>query len=353
MTERVSLEIEGKRFEHWSELELTLSLDTFATCVFRAPFEPERRDFRDLFRPFSFRPITIRVDNDVLFTGTMVGVEPEQDAHSSAVSVTGYSLPGVLNDCNAPGDTVPHAWEQTTLRTIAEQLASPFGIGVKFEADVGKPFIKAKLSETESILTFLSELAQQRNCVWSSTADGRLLCWKSVSTGSPVGTFVVDGEQPVTSITATFNPQGCYSQITGFGKSKRRGVGNKHTEKNPWLTRLRPHSYRVPDADPGDVPQATRAALGRMFADMARWSLDSLPGWRDPNGKLWEPNTTLMLTAPKAMIYRRSELLIRSVTLRQDATSETASFELVLPGSFSGETPSFQPWEDPITAGVL
>jgi prophage tail gpP-like protein len=77
-----------------------------------------------------------------------------------------------------------------------------------------------------------------------------------------------------------------------------------------------------------------------------------MPGWRDPQGDLWQPNKTMLLTAPRAMIYRRTELLIRSVTLRQKADVETASLELCLPGAFNGKTPDFMPWDEPITAGL-
>jgi hypothetical protein len=36
------------------------------------------------------------------------------------------------------------------------------------------------------------------------------------------------------------------------------------------------------------------------------------------------------------------------VTLKQTATKEWASFELVLPGAFNGAVPSFLPWEEPV-----
>jgi prophage tail gpP-like protein len=349
MAERVSLLIDGKRFEHWSELELTLSIDTFSTCAFKAPFEPERETFRQTFRPFSFQGIQILVENQVLFTGTMVGVHPSQDAARSEVEVTGYALPAVLDDCNAPGDTVPHEFKKLDLRAIALALAGPFGIGVKFEASPGKKFEKAKLDEDATIFRFLTELAQQRGLVLSNTPDGLLLCWQSIETGNPVAVIDVDGEQPFTTVSSTFNPQDYFSQITGMGRSKRNRRGSQHTEKNPWLPGvLRPNTYKVPDADPGDIPEATRAQLGRMFANMASFSLDNVPTWRDPQGDLWQPNTTIKLLAPKAMVYRRTELLVRSVTLKQTATAETAALELVLPGAFNGKVPDFLPWEEPL-----
>lgn len=345
--EQVGVQVGSKDFEDWSELELTLSLDTFATLSFRAPFEPTSADFRATFKPFSFSPLKVLLAGSPLFTGCLVGVHPEVTAEERKVEITGYALPGVLDDCNAPGDSTPYEYKKVTLKTIAEALAGPFGIRVRFQDDPGAKFGKAKLENDKEIFKFFCELAQQRGLVFTSDADGVLLCWKSVKTGNPVARLT-DQSQPLVKIEGTFNPQEYFSQITGFGRSRRKHGGAKHTEKNVWLQNvLRPHNFRVPDTDPAEVPDATKAQLGRMFANVASWTVEDLPTWRDPQGELWQPNTTITVNAPYAMIYRDTELLVRSVRLKQSAGKESADLNLVLPGAFSSEIPSFMPWDDP------
>jgi prophage tail gpP-like protein len=350
--ENVSVLVGSKEFKYWSELELTLSLDTFATLSFKAPFEPENADFRQTFRPFSFAPLKVLLDGAPLFTGTLVGVHPEVTASERKVEITGYALPGVLDDCNAAaGANLPHEYKKLTLKQIAEALAGPFGLAVKFQDGIGKPFTKVKLEEEKAVFAFLVELAQQRNLVLTSTGDGVLLCWKSVQTGNPVATLS-DSEQPITKIEGSFNPQEYFSEINGFGRSRRKHRGGAHTVKNPFLTGvLRPRSYKPPDTEPADIEDATRSQLARMFANMASWTVDDLPTWRDPQGDLWQPNTTANVTAPSAMIYRRTELLVRSVKLFQDKGEERASMNVVLPGAFSGEMPSHLPWDEDPDAG--
>jgi prophage tail gpP-like protein len=338
------------RFAFWSGLELTQSIDAFSTLAFRAPFEPEKKEFRETFRPFSFSQLRVFVDTEPLYTGSLVGVDPEVDGDSSSVEITGYALPGVLDDCNAPADTVPHEFNKVSLKTITETLARPFGIAVEFRDDPGKKILKAKLEEEKKIFEFLVELVRQQGRIYTNTPDGALLCWKSVAPGNPVAIFG-EGEQPITKVKGTFNPQEYYESLTGWGKSRQHRKGKRHTEHNPWLAgKIRPRSFKVPDGDPADVADATKAELGRMFGNMASWKIEGLPTWRDPQGKLWEPNTTIMLTYPKAMIYRRTELLIRSVTLRQEEQDgrETADLDVVLPGAFSGEVPAFMPWDEPL-----
>jgi prophage tail gpP-like protein len=101
----------------------------------------------------------------------------------------------------------------------------------------------------------------------------------------------------------------------------------------------------VSDTESADVPLATMAMVGRMVANVVSYTVDGLPGWRDPHGNLWRPNTTVVLEAPGVMVYKETELMIRSVRLTQTAAIETASLELVLPGVFGGEMPTSLPWD--------
>jgi prophage tail gpP-like protein len=80
-----------------------------------------------------------------------------------------------------------------------------------------------------------------------------------------------------------------------------------------------------------------------MFGDVVTYELE-LNTWRDPEGELWTPNTTLLLQAPGAMIYEPYEFLIKSVILTRQAKAEKAKLELVMPGAFSGEQPEALPW---------
>jgi prophage tail gpP-like protein len=321
-------------------------MDSFSSVTFRAPFEPDKRDFREVFKPFTFKPLEIRIEQSVMFTGTLVDVAPDFDADSSEVVVTAYSLPAVLGDCTAQGEKVPHEFKKIGFEEIAKTLAAPFGIRVRMLAEGGSVIDKAKLDTGEKIFEFLIKLAQQRSLILSSTPEGELLCWRSVEAGNPRAR-IMQGEQPLVSIKASFSPQDYFSEITGFASEKRRKEGSRYTARNPWLTTvIRPFSFRLDDTERGDAPAETKNKLARMFGNMASWSIEDLPTWRDPQGDLWEPNTTILVTAPKAMIYRETELLIRTVRFKQSAGSYTADLEVVLPGAFSGDVPKVLPWDD-------
>jgi len=343
--DEISVVIGDNEWRFWSKLTVNLALDAYSTVSLTSPFDPTSAEHRETFRPFTFKPMQVLVGGKPLFTGTMVDVFPTVGEESRTVEVGGYALPGVLADCSAPGSTVPHEWKGVGLRAIAAALLAPFSLELG-AFDEGVVFDKVKLEPGNAIQGFLVELAKQRGLVVNNTSLGAVRFWQSIIQGNPVARLE-EGERPLTRITPAFSPQQFFSELTGFTAAKKGVKGDKYRAPNPWLASVvRPFSFQLEDTPPGGGPAATRAKLGRMFADMAAFTVDNLPTWRDPQGELWTPNTLVNLLAPGAMVYTESELLIRGVTL--DATSEarTAALGLVLPGSFSGAAPTVLPWSD-------
>lgn len=342
--DRVSILIDGREFTHWDGVTFHLQMDSFASVDFGAPFESRRSAFRSAFRPFSFKPLEASIDGERLIYGTLVGVSPSKTANASTVAASGYSKPGVLADSACPTSLLPLEFRGYGLRQIANAIAEPFGILVIVRDGEGAKFAKVKAEVDQRLYDFLSRLVRERNRILTSDADGNLVIQQSTSTGSPVARLV-DGREPVTKVQATFDPRAYYSHLTSFTKQKRRRRGSRHTVRNPFLDELRPMSFTLNDTDPADAPEATRAKLGRMFANAATYTVD-VATWRDPSGRLWAPNTTVTLQAPDLMVYRETELLVRAVVLSAKKDERRATLQLVLPGAFTGEVPEVLPWDE-------
>lgn len=338
----------GDYFGFWQNVEIKRSIDTYSTVRFQAPFEPKRKEFRETFRPFTFKRLECLVNLETLVTGFTLGIDPSFDPNSRVIEVTGFGKPSVFHKCHVPPDELGKGiqFNGQALRAIAKRLGDPFGIKCDFQHDDATPFKKCKLEIDKFIQPFLVDLAKQRNCVLTDNRAGEVVFWQGVEPGFPVGTLT-EGKAPFTKAEASFSPEDYFSQITGFGKKKRGKKEARWTALNHWLEKpLRPFTFKLEDSERADVPEATLAKMGRMFADMASWTIPELPGWRDPNGELWEPNTTLIVQAPSVMIYRPTELLIRDVTLKQNENGDTATLDVVLPGAFSGKIPEHLPWDE-------
>jgi len=350
--DEVAIIIDGKRFRYWTTIRFAMAMDGFDEVQFVAPFDIGIPNFFEIFRPFSYKRIVITIGGSVLFTGVMVSVTPSIDAKSKTVSVSCYSLPAVLQDCTMPASSFPLEFNNQGLTAIATAIASPFGLSVEFQATEGAVFKKVSMDINDNCFNFLTTLAKQRNLIISNTVDGKLLFSQSTTGGSPVA-LLEQGVAPVAAISAQFDSQQYFSHITGIGHTttaefqddNEGGAAIQYTVKNPFLTSaLRPMSYSVDDTENSDLRLAVEAKIGRMFGNVASYEL-TVPTWRDSQGNLWKPNTTLRLLAPDAMIYRSYEFVIRMVSFENDKSSKTAKISLSIPGTFSGIIPRGLPWD--------
>ncbi len=343
--DEVAILIGGKRFRFWEGVTITKSIDNMDTVLFGAPFDADSPDAREAFRPFSYKPVKITLGGSPFFSGTMVSVDPVLANDKRTVTLGCYSLAGVLNDCTAPASSFPLEFNGQGLRDIATTLAAPFGINVVFNAEQGPVFERVALEPGKTVLSFLIDLAKQRNLVITSDADGSLVFIQSITDGVPVAKLA-QGASPVMSVSPVFDPQGYYSHITGIEPVVVGLKGSQHTVKNTKASGiLRPFTFKAPDTVDSNLPAAVSAKIGRMFGQMASYAV-GVSTWRDPSGNLWTPNTIVTLQAKNAMIYSEYKFVIRSVEFTRDSTTKTAVLTLVIPGAYSGKIPEKLPWEE-------
>lgn len=337
--------IDGKRFRFWDDIRLTRSLDTMDTVELSAPFQHDAPGFRDVIKPFSYKPLIVTIGGELSFTGTLIGVNPTIANDRKTLQISGYSRPGVLNDCTAPASMYPLVhFEGMALPEIAKALAKPFGLSVVFNGPPGSAVERLSAGASETVLAFLSVLAKERSLVISSTPAGELLFQQAAPLGRPVASLI-QGSSPVLSVTPSFSPQEYFSHVTGIESVILGTEGSAYTVKNPHLAGIiRPLVFEPSDVVGGDVQEAVRAKVGRMFGNMAAYQVE-VDTWRDSSNRLWSPNTTISLHAPDAMIYKPYEFVIRSVQRFRDGERKTATLDLVLPGAFSGSGPEVMPWD--------
>lgn len=338
-----AVRINNRRFRFWDRIEILRSIDSLSTVNLGVPFEPDMPDFKDSFKPFSYSGVDVLIGGDPLFSGFMMNIVPVINPKSNTISVNAYSLPGVLMDCTAPSNAFPLEWNKQGLQEIAATLTSFFGLGVDFRVDQGAIFDQVSLNPGKKVLPFLIDLAKKRNLIISNTVSGHLLFWRSINVGNPVA--ILNDGSPLLNISPQFNAQGYYSDITAIEPVTFYSNGSQMTIKNPWLRDVvRPNSFPIQDTENADLAAAIDSRIGRMFGNMASYNIE-VDTWRDQSGKLWEPNTTILLTSSRAMIYNQYEFLIRTVTLKRDKKTEMAILNLVMPGAFSGKIPESLPWD--------
>jgi len=346
MPEPVSVTLDsGQRFGEWSDVELQFGLDSYSAVSLSGPFDHERKEVRRAFQPLMFPRVTVSVGDELVLTGRVKDVSPSADANSSIVGVTVYSLAHELSEVCAPPALLPLEFNGFDLRQIADRMVAPsVGVATVIDGPPGARFARIRCEPDGVIHPFLVDLALQRGYVLSDLPNGDLLLRSEAATGAPVARLK---GQPLVRVSATFQPGSWFSSITGRASRRAGSGGSRYTQGNPLYRASNPRSFTaaVGDTESADVPKACAAMVGRMVASVVAYTVEDLPTWRDPSGSLWQPNTTVTLIAPEAMIYRETELVIRRVSLRQTAETETATLALVLPGSFGGTLPTELPWD--------
>ena len=342
----VSILIDGKQIFGFSSATILRSIDSFDTISFLSPYDPNDGVQRDIYRPFSYKKIEVFIGVNAIFTGVMVNSVPVVSNDGLVVSCSGYSKPGVINDCMPLLNKKTLEYNGVGLIDISRDLVSPFGLAVVFNDDQGSIFERVAIDPTQSILNFLTGLAKQRGLIISNNNSGDLVFSKSVSSDDDVSSILKEGVLPVLSIQPFFSPQNYYSDITGIEPVFVGRTGSQYTVKNERLPGIiRPMNFTVEDTLDADIKGSCQSKIGRMFGNMASYDVD-LSSWRDSNGKIWEANKIVELTAPGAMVYNGYKFIVRSVEFNMNRDSFTSRLNLVMPGAFSSEIPKALPWEE-------
>jgi prophage tail gpP-like protein len=82
-----------------------------------------------------------------------------------------------------------------------------------------------------------------------------------------------------------------------------------------------------------------------MFADCVSYNLEC-EGHKNANGKLFKKGMIVCVKAPGAMIRRETNFIARSIKLKRTTKGKTATINLALPGSYTGDIPEVLPWEN-------
>ena len=343
MPNEVTLLIDGEDFKFWADLEINRPIDSFATFSLNSPFDPDVPLLRETFEPFSYKSVELKIDGEQLLTGVLF-VRPQIAPTSNTVACSGYSKPGVLNDCEFPQSAYPLEFDELNLRTIAEKAAQPFSVDVIFNTSPGVVFEQVAATPSAKVLAFLIGLAKQRSLLISDSTAGEMVFFTPIASGPAVAAIHQDQDRFIDG-APSFNDQKYFSSVTGLSPNVIARFSEEFTVENTHLSGIiRPHTFNIEDTTDVDIQTVVKAKAGRMFADAVGYDI-TLQGWRDDNGSIWTPNKLVKLLAPGMMVYRESDLIIKSVKLKRAGQGgDTAALKLVLPGAYNGKIPETLPW---------
>lgn len=342
----VAIVIDGKKFVGFTGYELNLSFDSLDTFSFSAPYDYAIKELKSALMPFSFKKCKIYYKGSLVFTGRLLTPESKLDDNSSEITLQGYPLCGVLNDCCMLPSQFPLQFEGLNIKQIVQKIVEPYKIGIVLDGNVGDVFKDVSCDAGEAILPFLTKLLKQRNLLFTNNEKGDLVLFSAKEKKAQIS--FVEGEVPLLSLAPKFNAQNFYSHITGFTKTESDKDSLSYTFKNKYLINkgvLRCQSIKVDDAESqSDLEKAVNAHAGRMFAECVSYDL-KCEGHVLIDGSLCKKGLVVCVNAPSAMIVRDTNFIARNIKIVRTAESKYTEMNLVLPGSYTKKIPEVLPWE--------
>lgn len=356
----MKIRINGKYYVYFDEVSVDTSLDAVAsTFGFTARFDPDNALHKELFRPLSYHKVEfLHDDGKPISTGTLLTHTFNASATPELVSVGGYSLGGVLEDCQIPHELYPLESNNRSLKEIATRLLNYFGLKLIVYNEVSKEcnqvIPKSVAEPEESIKDYLAKIAAQKNVIISHDVYGNVIMFRPKPNDAPKMLFT---DENTTNISLDVNGQDIHSSITTLRQPKSSGSskggilsddydplaesGGKKANQillpvdtvvNPMIRIKRPKVDKLSSGDLGDIRKGAENGIASELKNISvaisinRWENISI-------GDMVE------VISPKNFLYQRTKMMVSQTTINENESSKTSSITCVLPETFTGNKP--------------
>lgn len=342
------VKVKNKTLSFFNNFSIDLKYDSMAsTFSFNYYFDPDVVSHRLLAQIGGYYFVTLEHNGELILTGRIINHRFTSSPKPELAKFAGYSLAGVLEDCNIPISLYPLQSDGLTLREIAGKLIEPFRLNMVVDDlvadDMDLPFEQTTANETQTIKSYLTQLATQRNIVISHNQFGDLVFTKAITSKPAI--LEISGDVPGISLELEGGGQGMHDEIAILKDSDPElGAAEETLVKNPYVNDPTPPFERVfrskvktiSEGDDNDIDKASRTAISEELKNIKLTV--SIDRW-DINGKIIKPNNIIYVTDKKLTLYKRTKWFIESVTLTQNEKEQKAVLNCYLPEVYNGETP--------------
>lgn len=317
------LKLDGKEFNHFSSYDINLTFDAIAsTFSFSA-----LRDFAP--KPFSYSECIITDDDGFRYiTGTVINKSNGVTKKEQLVNISGYSLPGVLEDSTIPVSIYPLQSDKLTLEEIITKVLEPFGVGFNIDTFLQSTFRqkyeKSNAEPGEFVKAYINRLVSQRGVILTHDTSGNLVFTQiRPDKLQPVAGFEV-GNPGVFEIGLTTDGQAMHSKITVLRQASQKTTsGLQATVTNPYVSSTR-EKTKILNSDSTnlqDIQAAARNELGNEIAQAINLKIKTT--------KLVLPGNTVKVTSGKLDLKPNTIFFVRNTNIKGDTESEVYELDCV------------------------
>jgi prophage tail gpP-like protein len=332
------------KVDFFNNVNLSLKYDSVGSVFsFDFYYDPQNQLHRKLVALTQWQLAKIEHNGELLLTGFILSNTFSDATQYELVSISGYSVPGVLEDSQIPTTAYPLQSDNLSLRQIATKILRPFDIRFDVDPSVGslmdKVYSTTKASPTDTVKDYLCKLASQRNIIVSHTGKGHLLFTRAKTDSTPIVNF--DGTVPTDRLELTINGQMLHTPITVIKQAdKDGGNAGQFSLTNPYIpkstTAFRP---RVIIQDSGDDTDTEKACRNALAAELKGITLKVVLDRWVINNQVIKPNTTILAQSDKLCLFKSTKFFVEEVDLTGDQEKQVATLNCVLPEVYNGQYP--------------
>ena len=348
----MKVEINGKDIVFFNAGSISLKLDSIASSFgFQARFNPENDLHKELFKPLQFQLARIYNSNGkLLLTGFVLNHSFTSNKDVNLVSISGYSISGILEDVTIPPSLYPLENTSLSLKQIAQKLCSAYGIGLIVGSNAGNVNVvaadvdpdsetesnivykKTVASPTDTVKGYLSKLTSQRNILLSHDAKGNVVLFKPNDNAMPKYFF---NKENTLEMTSSYQGQGLHSEINVIRQpsEENSGVTTVDAVINPLIGLYRPTTKLLSSGEDTDVSKAANNELASELNSIG--VTVKLKGIFDT----LFPGDIVNIHNHEIYSFAYSRYMVSEINLNFDETSETTDLKLVLPETYTGKIP--------------
>lgn len=342
----ITLRIDGVDWTYWQTVEITRAVDAVAGSFSLGLVER----WGDSQSGMQSLPIAagqsceVLIGSDQVIKGYIDKVSSAFSHAGHVITVTGRDASADLVDCAAVHK--PGQWSGLTCAALAQILASPFGVPVRAEGDVGAALPTFKLEPAEKAFDALERALNQRECFACPDGKGGMVILK-------IGSRTSQGnlKQGVNVKEASLDCDISKRHSVYIVQAQKPGNDNEYgvaacavtsSIKDDAVTRYRPMLIKAENsADSGTARQraawektvrAGRSVTARVVVQGFR----QLGVGSEQRGPLWEINSMTEVDIPYLRLQQR--LLISKIVFKRSIQSgSTTELELRDPAAFTPE----------------
>lgn len=333
-------------FDKFLEFNLNLRYDSVASDFsFTVWFDPGNEAHKQAFKPGTYKAVKVYYNNDILLTGTVLNMSFTSTAQGNGLAISGYSITGVLEDCQIPTSAYPLHSKGLDLKSITEKICNAFNINVIVDPSVSdrisKVFKNAVATNQQSAKQYITDMAAQQGIIVTHDAAGNIVLTECNTKATPLFDFA--GGIPGIEFGLDFDGQKMHSDVTTLRQAKIGGTNTKknpvvgqETVSNPYCNVFRPRVAKQTAGDENDTGKAARTNLSEELKGIGLKG--SLNKW-EINGVFIKPNQIMTVENQYLFLFKKTRFFIESVSYKLDANGESCSINCYLPEVYNQDTP--------------